>query len=291
VSYTPEFGFTGSASFAYEASDGRNQSERDGVCRIEIRRELVPWLEVNTLEEDLLESAARSLRHWQRVTDTAIISTEVRKASVYYELGERVPGMIFIPGMKTSPVFGLHGFDDAALWAELATEVEAVCHATGQSRVVIENESALKAYYQGEEELDFDQVRQGLAQLPAGIQYLWYPSVAGSGEVLARYVQLCAVVDEVVNARFIDHASLNMPDAVGGPMTAEAVAELEAVVTRSTIPLIYCTEGKWPFERIPEALGHVSPKWGEDAWGIIYPGLGRWETAAEVIATVMSEAP
>ena len=199
--------------------------------------------------------------------------------------------MTIIPGLKTSPVFGRHDFDDAALWPLYAEQVDAACRATGQSRFYVENETSLEAYYAGEEEIDFDLLRQGLAELPADIEYYWYPSVAGGGETLARYVQLCAVVDEVLNVRFIDHATLNTPESPSAFGVLYAVAQLEAAATQPTIPQIYCTEGKWPLEDIPEALLYVGPKWGEDAWAIIYPGLTNWQSAADVITAVLPENP
>ena len=149
---------------------------------------------------------------------------------------------------------------------------------------MFEHESAIKAYIDGQYAVDLDRLRAGLRLLPRSCRIWWYPSAAGDGEVLARYVRLCeAVVAELPEVRFIDHASLHAPRFTGQPGTINAVRRLEAAARSPPIRLIYCCGPEyWPFERVPEALRHVS-----ETEAIIYPGATRWIEAAQALARLL----
>jgi len=295
VTYTPDSGVWQNDSFTFQVGDG---TARSNVATFSIRMceplPITPWVECTSPDTaidasdpsspTILEVVVQGLQTWKHVTNTAIVSTVVGQADLYPTLQGRVPGMTFIPGVKTSSALeGSYRFDDVSRWRILASEITAICAAAGQNRIVIENELALEGYYAGVEEIDFDQLRLGLAELPADIEYLWYPSAVGTGETLERYLALDAVVEEMLNVRFIDHASLNAPYAWTGPITQQTVADLESLAGLPTIPMIYMSSGKWAYDELHVALDYVTEHWGGDTLDIVYPGIELWQEAADSI--------
>jgi len=281
VTYTPGVGFEGEDSFSFAASNGTAYSAA-ATFEVVVAKRILPWVEVYVGSDEGVNIVITGLLEWRKITDTAIVSVDPGQTSFFSELKEPLPDMRIIPGVKTSPLFGRRQFDSVEKWGEMAEEVRAACEASGQQRFLFENESALFDYYHDEHELDLDSLRVGLNELPKDVQYLWYPSVAGGGETLERYARLCEVVEEVLDVRFIDHASLNAPQHVNQPGTLTAVARLESIAQNPTIPLIYCCGDRWwPADRIPEALEFARLKWGDATEAIVYPGQALWVQRAQ----------
>ena len=258
---------------AVNAGPGENPPPTQGARAVRI----IPWVEVHVGSNEGVNIALAGLLEWRKITDTAIVSVQARKASFFRKLKKPLPNMRIIPGVKTTSLFGHRQFDSVQKWREMAQEVRAACEASGQRRFLFENESALTDYYHGEHELDLDRLRAGLNELPKDVQYLWCPSLGGGGERLQRGARLCEVVEGVLDVRFVDHLSLTAPQHVNQPGTLRAVARLESIAQNPTIPLIYCCGDKWwPADRIPEALELAKLKWGDSSEAIIYPGQKLW---------------
>jgi PKD repeat protein len=276
VTYFPEVGFEGEDSFSFVASNGRVDSA-PATFTVVVTKRFVPWVEIHVGSAEGVDIVLTGLLEWRKITDTAIVSVEPGQTSFFGELKGPLPDMRIIPGIKTSPLFGRRQFDSVEKWREMAEEVRAACEASGQQRFLFENESALTEYYHGECELDLDLLRVGLNELPTDIQYLWCPSLGGSGERLERGARLCEAVEAVLDVRFVDHLSIAAPQYVGQPGTLTAVERLESIAQNPTIPLIYsCGDKYWPVDRIPEALELARLKWGDAAEAIVYPGQERW---------------
>jgi len=252
---------------------------------------IVLWIEVNTRSDSALDDAVDGLTAWSKLTDTMIVSVDAGRVGFYKSLKERLPDLTIIPGIKTSPVLGHRGFDSVEKWKVLADDVSDACKMTGSEFFVFENEKALEAYYKGKCALDFEKLAEALGQLPRHVKYLWYPSAAGAGETLERYIKLDRVVEKALDVRFLDHATLYSPRSHGQPATTRAVTPLEALAKEKTIPLIYCCgERWWPYERIPEALTLAAGKWGKHRWSVVYPGQGRWIDSARSIEEALRKS-
>jgi len=260
------------------------------------RVHVIPWIEVNLGKREEIEKAVKGLRIWQKVTDTAIVSTTVGRSRIYTRLRERVPGMHIIPGIKTAGYCS--PFDSVSGWRTIADEVSSMCRATGEQRIVLENETALCSkrlagrndYWSAKVKLDFDELRRGLRMLPEGVEIWWYPSfVTGKSQRALRHEQsakLCRLVEDVCDVRFIDYEVSKPPDR--NVWWNDDLSRIrKQIAQRPSIPIIYLYGDDtryWPDERILEALARVP---GEDA--ILYPGR-RWVEAAERIATILINA-
>lgn len=240
--------------------------------------EWIPWIEVYPPHgEDTLDALA-ALPVWARSCKRAIVSTDPAQVELYVELERLRPaGLSIIPGLKTSPILIPSGFDSPEGWAKIWDTARLACALTGNPLIVLEHESAIAAYLKGDATLDWRRLRQALRQAPADLEVWWYPSMAGAGETLARYLRLALAVQEALGerVRFLDHAALFGPRHVGTPATLACVGELEGAAARPVIPMIYTHAAGWPVERIGEALDHVS---GELA--VVYPGRSNWMAAA-----------
>lgn len=252
----------------------------------------VPWLELNVDEATTVEYAIKGLINWTAVTDTAIVSSEPRLTGQYLLLKQRVPGMRIIPGLKTSPVLGTSDFASVAGWNRIGQVVRDMLAVTEDDTIIFEHETAMKSYLDGAYEIDMDQMREALRQLPQDVHYLWYPSVASSGDMLYRYLRICSVAEEILpNVQFVDHASVSWPNMFGGSGATNLATALGAIARQPTVPLIYSMNRSpyWMDADIPTAMGHVRTGWGEDSWAILYPGYKHWVDAARNISELLLE--
>ena len=244
---------------------------------------LWPWIEVAGTVPGSLESAVDGLVLWRQITDTAIISVGPNDTASLAAVQKRVSGMKFIPGVKTSPSLKPRGFDSIEGWRQIAQAVRTVAEITGSRTVLLENETSLEPFIKGEYPMNWEQLQAGLRQLPREYTILWYPSVAGGGEVLERYVRLCQAVQAVCDVQFVDHATLYAPATHTDAGTINAIKRLKEVAHKPPIELVYCYgEHWWPLEQVPEALRLVH---GDAA--IIYPGAKRWVEAAKVLVKLL----
>lgn len=265
-----------------QAPAGGARAADGGTTQPIVPRKIVPWLELAPNRE-AYDQAIEGLRLWHLTTDTAVISVGPGKAQWLRRLREQVPEVVIIPSLKTSPILTPPGFDSVQGWREVAREVRELCQATGQTMLVFEHETAIQSYMEGKTTLDWDRLRMGLRQLPEGITFWWYPSANGEGEILDRYIKLCEVADEVLELRFIDHATTYAAMTMAQPGTINAVRRLEHVAQQPPVQLIYCCgPGYWPYDRVPEALG----KMRKDVV-ILYPGATRWVEAARAMSRLL----
>lgn len=246
-------------------------------------RQIVPWVECNRWPD--VDNVVEGLNIWASITDTAIVSTGLGMQSLYHELDERVPGMKIVAGLKTSyPLYVGGGFDSARGWEMVADFID-TCPASDM--FLFEHESAIAKYIDGSQGIDLDLLRGGLKLLPAA-KYLWYPSAGGSGDVLRRYLDLAAVVDEMLDVQLVDHASLFGPSFVSQPGTIACADALRATVKR-TVPMAYTIgrEPHWTYSQVPYALRYADSRWGADGWTILYPGGKSWVEAAALVSAII----
>lgn len=251
------------------------------------RSRIVPWVEsTNSRRSIKIDDLVEGLLIWSEITDTAIVSTSPGGESLYPVLRKRVPGMIIIPGVKTKDL--LPRFDSVAGWRAVARQVRVVCDASGQTRVLLENESASKKSMHGKYEIDLARFRKGLQQLPKGIEIIWYPSITGASEAQQqRCERLCRVAAEVLDVSFTD-LSLNCPAALRHRLSKVGTQRLDKIAKKPTIPILYCYgpgSRWWMDEEIPGALTHV-----KGGWVILYPGGKRWPQAARSITRILGES-
>ncbi len=249
---------------------------------------LIPWMELASGRE-AFDQTAQGLLVWRLITDTAIVSIGPEEIRPLARLRERYPDLHIIPGLKTSGILGQHGgFDALEGWTRIARLVQSLAEVTGEQTVILEHESAIKAYIDGQYAMDWDRLRAGLRLLPRACQIWWYPSAGGAGETLERYIRLCeAVVAELPEVRFIDHASLHAPQFAGQPGTVNVASRLAAAARRPPVRMIYCCGPKyWPYDRVPEALRQV-----QESEAVLYPGAARWVEAAQALARLLPARP
>lgn len=255
---------------------------------------ILPWVEANHARND--ERVITGLRAWRRMTDTAIVSTMPGRADLYRKLEQRLPGMRIIPGLKLNGgdprTRLLPTFDSVEGWQAVADEVRAICAASGQRRVLIDNETAIKVYRRGKQTINLDRLRRGLRQLPPDIEIIWYQSILGhSVEVQKRYEDVCRAVADVCNVRFTDRWT-QTPEAIHDKWLEKAHHTLLSI-SSPTLPMLYAYSEDsgtlhWPDSRIREGLEHVHQHWGSGAEVIIYPGFARWVESAHSIRNALA---
>lgn len=249
----------------------------------ELPKHIVPWIEVNNSKQRTIDHAVEGLLIWQKITDTAIVSTVPGHEKIYREFKKHVPGMRIIPGMKTYTL--LDQFDSIEGWREIARHVETALKESGEKEIVMENETAIRLYRRGESHIDLDRFRQGIELLPKNVSYIWYPSIQGHKEVVQkRYENVCKIVASILDVRFTNR-SLYGPGAANERPLKKAQDRIRLISKRDSIPLIYCiaVHPWWTDQQIPHALSLV-----QGDWAILYPGTKRWVDAARSISALLS---
>jgi len=308
VTYFPATDYSGSDSFTYVVAQGEKESQ-PAMVEIAVlvpgpvtqppagaagelywpwEVKLVPWFELNYLEDWRKDMCVHGMQEWSRVTDTVIISTIQGRSYIYQELRERVPNIRIIPGMKTKEL--LDRFDSLQGWQRVAEEVSAVLEATGEHTLLLENESAMRPYIEGEYEIDPAQLRVALAQLPDGIEYLWYPALHGTAEQQPRYLALCDAMRAVHDVRFLDQSMCGRDtDPEWGRQVREKILGI-SVHTPAPLILFYGPGTTWWMDsQIVEVLNIIDATWDSDVMAILHSGQEYWPVAAEHISNILEE--
>ena len=253
---------------------------------------IVPWLEVNVADEAEIQHALAGLRVWRYVTDTACISTGTGHAALFTRLRAEMPDMKFIPGFKTSCRLYDPGLDSIAGWQLIASDIQQLATAAGINQVLLENETAIDDYLKGIDTVNLDQLRLGLQQLPPHIEIIWYPAITvlNVPAIQQRSTDLCRVVAETINPRFVD-LSYADPGWPQWPPSWYARETIAALSNKPTFPQVYLgVQGDWqywPESQVRTVLQQLSGK--PDA--LFYPGGARWVESAQLIVNRLKENP
>ncbi|MBI4716477.1 MAG: hypothetical protein HY763_01615 [Planctomycetes bacterium] len=245
---------------------------------------IIPWVELNTLSPAAFTEVVDGLLAWRSITDRAIVSTVPGHAGIYAELRRRAPDIRIIPGLKTASL--LATFDSVEGWERVALDVERIVAATEAEEVLLENETAIKAYQRGDAPIDVARLREGLGKLPREVRYIWYPGIVGhKEETQRRYELVCAAVAELRDVRFTDHRFAGRR-AVEDQWMKSARQRLKPLSRRPTLPILYCygDDRWWQDAELPRALALV-----EDPEVILYPGAKRWVEGARSVSRILSE--
>lgn len=260
--------------------DGQVQPESKPSLKI------IPWVEDNFAKYDA--PVVEGLQIWQKVTDTAIVSTMPGRADLFASIHDGVPGMKIIPGLKTMNL--LRRFDAVEGWEHVASEIRAIQSVTGSKIILLENEVAMKKYVDGEHKLNLQQLRKGLKKLPADLQYYWYPSIWGNGIKQSRNERVCKLVEEVLKGvRFLDQRYQGRR-AVSDKSRINADHKLRKFIKNKTLPMQYFYGPDhpvvfWKDHDLAEALQLIRDHdhWKEDPQVVIYTGVKRWVTGARIL--------
>lgn len=281
---------------------------------------IVPWLEVNRGTPEELANARGGLRHWQDMTDRAIISTEPGKANdVYPQLHEMLAewsiDIEIIGGMKGAPIFDSRDntrLDEFGAWKYFGAEVTAVLQATGYKTVLLEMESALNPVIYGHTPIDWGAYGACLHHLPPDCEAIWYPPVwSGDPVVRKRQVKLCELAGSALRNRIRwTDLTINRPSDVHASTKPLITARLDAIQLDYTFPmtpeqtrareeltvpnvgrfkLLYTYGGAfpyWPYDQIVDAVRLVQPP---DVV-LLYPHSGpdNWvEGSRQIVARLL----
>lgn len=258
---------------------------------------LMPWVEVysnsyGVIPPGTLERAVEGLLIWQRVTDTAVVTTTPGNARLYAILNARVPGMRIVPGLISQPYLGKQGFDQLDLWRDLAAEVADIAAVSGDGCFLFDHEHALESYLEGACEINFARLRDCLATLPPNVEYIWYPSLAYDGaQRRARSLAICQVVEAELHPRFVN---LGFDHPRWREFDPWWYVTLDKLAAKPTVPLIYfgCWQDCfWDYSQISQVLKDIRTYPENYADAIVYPSLSRWVEAAAAITAELSQDP
>jgi len=260
---------------------------------------LIPWVELNKATPANVDSVVAGLVQWRVVTDRAFVSVVPGNASVYHELKKRVPDMRILPGLKTNDL--LSQFDDVDGWGRIGKEMTAILSGSGEDHIVLENESAIRAYLEGKQPIHLPELRKGLQSLPPNVHVIWYPSIVGeSEEMQARAAAVCRIAVEVLSVRFVD-LSASGPKTLQSKWARLAKQQLSLISDRPVVPMLYFYgpgSRWWQDDQIGGALAAATTDFRDSVkqdalaehWIILYPGAKRWHEAAASIAAELAEA-
>jgi hypothetical protein len=273
--------------------------------------EMIPWVEFNTPEltsydafvaHDDTIKIVEGIREWSAVADKVVVSTGPGKSQMYPWLAAKLSddhiNVTIVPGFKTSSVAddGCH-YDDPSTWALVAQEVQQILAVHGSTQFVLENEKLFCCYYlsgscAGSNYCDCDystldtiDFADGLAYLPTGVEYLWWPSITGSDMATQnRCAQICQVVVDTLgqnNVRFFTERVCN-PASVNDSWAESNYDRLCQITTRATIPILYIASGQWLAGQINGALCHAI-RCHAFVEAYPYPGFDYWDVNSELI--------
>ncbi|MCH8851536.1 MAG: hypothetical protein IID41_02675 [Planctomycetes bacterium] len=255
-----------------------------------VRSAIIPWIELSRNRPDQVQNCADGLNTWAGVCDRAIVTTGPLQLGIYEELRARVHGVTIIPGLKTNDDLR-GGFDNVAGWKRISVRLDDMAERTGSKIVVLENESASRAYALGQQQISFAALRRALSQLPRGLEIWWYPAVTGSSNAqLGRMQRVCRVVADTLKVTFVD-LSRSGPAAVRNTWSKRQRERLLDVVNTATgaatVDMLYFYgpgSKWWMYEQIHKALAVLGDGVGE---AIIYPGAEGWKDAATAISKAL----
>ena len=247
----------------------------------------VPWVEQNNLDPDKIQNVVDGLLVWQRSTDTAIVSTTPGKAELFTTLRAQTPGMHIIPGMKIHDRVGDTGIDVVANWELVAADVAEIIATSGETRLVLECESAMNAYEEETYDINMATLIEGIQLLPSGIEYWWYTIVAPDH---ARGRALLEAVQEGfgTSVTFVDLDISSPWNVVPGFASQRAArrAAYDAVALNPPLPIVYFFSDNWLYwdeDEILEAMSYT------DARPIIpYTGSTHWVARAITLTNMLN---
>jgi hypothetical protein len=245
----------------------------------------IPWVECNTEQKSVVDRIVAGLLIWQEVADTAIVSTSPGHAALYATLRQRVPGMRIIPGLKTRKHLESQ-FDSASGWKLVLKEVRQIMDISGDTSMVLENETAMKAYINGKQTVDLTALRKCLKFLPRDLEYLWYPSIFGNPDQQIKNKVVCQVVEWALSdVRFLDQR-YQSEQAVKSASRIAADKQLQAIVSKPTLLMAYFYGPAhhrrwWDDEQLPAVLELA----GREL--VVYPGQKRWPEASRILVDIL----
>ncbi len=199
IVYTPNADFVGVDRFRIQATDGRTISQ-EATITLEIKRRMIPWIEINapmdpalgvvsaadgaTLGMSYLDYCLLGLEQWANVSDTVIISTVPGNSRLVFTevMARKAAHVKIIGGIKTFTLPGArpgdtrpYDFTNVEGWQRLAGEAVGIAAITGNTTVLLENETALEPYHLHQEPIDYRKLPAALAPLQGyGLDYWWY---------------------------------------------------------------------------------------------------------------------
>lgn len=260
--------------------------------------EVIPWFDLGAVGAPNIEGMIKGLRAWDPHCQRAVVTIGAKYIAHEFvlfqdavgdpRLGVGDPavagrGVQVIPGLTTACVMS-GKWESPAAWEHLAWWIWRAHEQLPDRPILLDNESALRAYIKDGVPMDLEKFAAGLKMLPAEVEYWWYPSAGGGGkpgtagaEKLERYMALAAWVESSLDkVVFVDHVSLYSRSTAPRPSTLYAAARLAEVVEK-TIPV--CYPAYWGYENLPEALRLV--EWRFDKSPVLlFPGRGNWESSA-----------
>ena len=259
-----------------------------------VRPAIIPWRELSRNRPDQVQNCADGLNTWAGVCDRAIVTTGPHQFSIYGELHVRVDGLPIIPGLKTNEDLR-RGFDDVDGWKRIGLRIASMARNPGSAIVVLENESAVRAYALGQQRISMSKLAEGLSHLPRGLEIWWYPSITGSSNAqLGRMERVCRVVTDTLKVTFVD-LSRSGPAAVRNTWSKRQRKLLLDVVNSATgaasVDMLYFYgpgSKWWMYEQIHKALAVLGDGVGA---AIIYPGAKGWNAAATAISELLKARP
>jgi hypothetical protein len=257
--------------------------EKKSIISSGNRTKIIPWIEVNSLDAQWVEPAIQGLEIWQKITDTAIVSTVPGNAVLYEKLRKRLPGMQIIPGVKTWTLLQ-HDFDSLEGWIKVAQEVRAVAEISGQHVVLLENETAIMPVMEGKQLINLELLKHGLESLPQDIELIWYPGINGKNiEEQDRTAAVCNLIRAVCKVYFTDLRYMGQLTYTTARWK-RAGETYDIIAPQSVIPMLYFLGNVsyyWQDNQIVEVL----EKYDLKGWVIVYTGFSRWKEAAQNMLT------
>ena len=258
---------------------------------------VIPWFDLGAPTDANIARLIAGLGAWSVHSDPAtpalpraVVTVGAKYCDgVFAQLQQAVPEITLIPALTTSGIMGHStGWDDADNWRDLAWWVWRAHEQLPDQPVLLENEYALRDYFQGKVDIDLNCFAEGLALLPTEVDYIWYPSAGGGGPKLERYMAVAAIVESVLEPiHFADHVSFYGYAYVHRASTYYAAARLQEIAAE-TVPIIYTENWGPDWLHVPEALAEVSRRWpGRDCY--IYMNRGHWVSSAVRYAQLKAE--
>jgi hypothetical protein len=240
-------------------------------------------VELNAAPEPVYLDVVAGCRTFGTVTSTICVSVGPYQVERLKRVRADLPGLTLIPGLVTNPV--LDGrIDRRDGWQKAGVAVRRMVQICEPNvPVVIEMELAWTDYLTGKYVPDWTLVEKGLAELPAGITYWWYPGVFSADPTIqAREVEF---LRRVVAA--LPHVVLVAPGWWGPEYPTDPSAQARQRVNEGLAPcidLVDC-DPAWPWRWEFNALPSVARECPLPI--LLYPGQAAFRSAAEKVGRAL----
>lgn len=249
---------------------------------------IIPWIELNRGTDEEWMTTIGGLLIWQKITDTAVVSTIPGNERFYRRLRYAVPDMTIIPGIKTNDAVGKGRFDWKRGWKAIADSIERACETADVRICVLENETAMYPIRVGEFTPDLERFRTCIQQLPKDVELWWYPGIPGwKKDVQLRYKAICEIVDDELNVRLTDITNATPTRRRPHEGRRRSRAQMAEFVDEVPIPMIYVGRLGWEYDRLPEAIELILKPGVNEV--LVYPGYAQWLTGAQNVVRRVSE--